>query len=155
MTKKNSRHHARCHALQVLYGLSFAEAGTRDELQKSYLDSPNNSAESASPETQAEGFAWELVEGVWTFREKIDALIERYSKNWRLNRIGHIELTLLRLAIFELFFRHDTPPKVIINEALELSTQFGELQAKKFINGILDSASKDVEKQRAASPVFP
>ncbi|MBR4742076.1 MAG: transcription antitermination factor NusB, partial [Desulfovibrio sp.] len=102
--------------------------------------------DSPSECSEPTGFAWELVRGVFTFREKIDATISKYSQNWRLERIGHIELTLLRLAVFELLFHKETPPKVVINEALELSTSFGTLQSKKFINGILDAAIKDLPK---------
>ena len=56
-----------------------------------------------------------------------------------------IELTLLRLAVFEMLYRADVPPKVAINEALELSTRFGDAKAKSFINGILDAAIKAQE----------
>ena len=66
--------------------------------------------------------------------------------------MGRIELTLLRLAVFEMLYRQDVPPKVAINEALELSGQFGEGNAKNFINGILDAAAKALESGALVPP---
>ena len=103
--------------------------------------------------TEPTGFAWELVEGVWSNSEALDAAIGRFSHNWRVDRMGRIELTLLRLAVFEMLYRQDVPPKVAINEALELSGQFGEGNAKNFINGILDAAAKALESGRLVPPV--
>ena len=80
-----------------------------------------------------------------TIADAIDSVIERFSQNWRVDRLGKIELTLLRLAVFEMLYRADVPPKVAINEALELSTRFGDAKAKSFINGILDAAIKAQE----------
>ena len=62
-----------------------------------------------------------------------------------VDRMGRVELTLLRLAVYEIMFRNDVPAKVAINEALELSRQFGEGNAKSFINGILDAVAKALE----------
>lgn len=132
----------------MLYSLIFSSVTTLEDLQKSYMDYParpeeeNDAEEAENPS----GFAWDLVHGVWSRRAEIDALIETYSQNWRIDRIGHIELTILRLAMFEIFFRKDVAPRIVISEALDLSTSFGELSAKKFINGILDAACKDTDK---------
>lgn len=95
--------------------------------------------------SEATGFAWELVQGVWQKQEELDKIITDFSQNWRLERMGRVELALLRLAMFELIFRDDTPPKVIINEAIELSKQFGDDNSRSFVNGILDAAVKAVE----------
>ena len=78
----------------------------------------------------------------WAFRQGEMCIRDR---NWRVDRLGKIELTLLRLAVFEMLYRADVPPKVAINEALELSTRFGDAKAKSFINGILDAAIKAQE----------
>ena len=139
-------------AFQVLYGLSFAQVQNQDELRQAFMSYPSREDEKSEDlESRGicSGFAWELVFGVWSMRDPIDALISRFSQNWRLDRIGHIEITVLRLALFELFFRNDTPPKVVINEALELSSHFAEAQARKFINGILDAAVREHTKKAA------
>ena len=144
-SKNTTRHLAREQAFQILYGLSFSPVGTRDELVKAFLGSPQAAKDAPVPAAEPSGFSWELVEGVWTFRDSLDETIARYSRNWKVDRIGRIELTLLRLAVFELLFRNDVPPKVVMNEALDLSTQFGDGTANKFINGILDSVAKALE----------
>lgn len=141
--KNATRRGERERAFQVLYGLSFSPAANRDDVCRAFRLSPDNAAEAGL--TEPAGFAWELVEGVWSKSAELDAAIGRFSHHWRVDRMGRIELTLLRLAIFEMFFRRDVPPKVAINEALELSRQFGGGNAKNFINGILDAAAKALE----------
>ena len=98
------------------------------------------------------------MQGVWSNSAALDDAITRFSHNWRVDRMGRVELTLLRLAVYELLFRNDVPPKVSINEALELSRQFGEGNAKNFINGILDAVAQALdagELQRLAPSVNP
>jgi|GEM_PF-177480 len=91
------------------------------------------------------GFAWELTRGAWLNREEIDRLIADFSQNWKVERLGKIELALLRLAMQELLFVAETPPKVVLNEALDLSRQFGDETSRAFVNGILDAALKALE----------
>ncbi|MCR5562378.1 MAG: transcription antitermination factor NusB [Desulfovibrio sp.] len=144
-SKNTTRHLAREQAFQILYGLSFSPAKTRDDLVKAFLESLHAAKDVQDPAAEPSGFAWELVEGVWTYNDSLDETIARYSRNWKVDRIGRIEITLLRLAVFELLFRNDVPPKVVMNEALDLSAQFGDGTANKFINGILDSVAKALE----------
>ena len=141
-------------AFQVLYGLSFTPANNIEELRRFFRISPDNLArwEGQEPPSQPSGFAWELVEGVWSKSDELDASISNYSRNWRVDRMGRVELTLLRLAVFEIIYRNDVPPKVAINEALELSRQFGEGNAKSFINGILDAVAKALETGGISRP---
>ncbi len=97
-----------------------------------------------------EGFTWELVEGVWTYLSELDDTIKAYAKNWRLDRLGRIELTILRIALYEMLYRDDIPVKVSIAEALELTNKFAEYKAHSFVNGLLDAVHKNVlieEKQ--------
>ncbi len=79
-----------------------------------------------------------LVLGVLEHRQKIDQLIEKYSENWRLDRMNIIDRAILRLAIFELLYCGEIPPKVTLNEAIELGKRFGSEDSGSFINGILD-----------------
>ncbi len=141
-------------AFQVLYGLSFTPANDIDELRRFFRVSPDYLArwEGQEPPSQPSGFAWELVEGVWSKSDELDASITSFSRNWRVDRMGRVELTLLRLAVFEIMYRTDVPPKVAINEALELSRQFGEGNAKSFINGILDAVAKALETGGISRP---
>ena len=147
--KNTSRRGERALAFQVLYGLSFAPATSLGALRTAFRQYPENAekdpAEAEAPATAPQGFAWELVEGVWSNSDTLDTVIGRFSRNWRVDRMGRIELTLLRLGMYEMLYRDDIPPKVAINEALELAKQFGEGNARSFVNGILDAASKALE----------
>ncbi len=91
------------------------------------------------------GFAWELVDGIWREEKVLDKLLAEHSRNWRVDRIGRIELTILRMAVYEMLHREDVPTRVAINEALELSRLFGEESARPFINGMLDTIGKLVD----------
>ena len=90
-------------------------------------------------------FATELVEGTLQHINDIDLEIKKYSKNWSLERIGTVERSILRLAIYELLYRDDIPPKVAINEAIEIEKKFGSDESAPFVNGILDKIKTDKE----------
>ena len=83
-------------------------------------------------------FGEELIHGVIAHVVEIDAHIKGLAHNWEFDRIAKIDLAILRLAMFEMIYRKDIPPVVSINEAIDLSKQFSNADAKRFINGILD-----------------
>lgn len=83
-------------------------------------------------------FGEELIHGAIEHIGDIDARIKALAHNWEFDRIAKIDLAILRLAMFEMIYRKDIPPVVSINEAIDLSKQFSNADAKRFINGILD-----------------
>ena len=83
-------------------------------------------------------FADELVDGVVSGREEIDALIRRVAQNWEIGRMATIDRNVLRIATYELLHCRDIPPKVAINEAIELGKRYSTQNSGAFINGILD-----------------
>jgi N utilization substance protein B len=83
-------------------------------------------------------YAEEIIQGVILNQAEIDGIIKGLAQNWDFSRIAKIDLAILRLAIFEMKHRNDIPPVVSINEAIDLSKQFSNLDSKRFINGILD-----------------
>ena len=83
-------------------------------------------------------FGEELIQGVILHQADIDSRIKALAHNWEFERIAKIDLTIMRLAMFEMLYRKDIPPVVSINEAIDLSKQFSNADAKRFINGILD-----------------
>lgn len=87
-------------------------------------------------------FAWELAEGTGKNLPALDELIGKLSTNWRLERMPRVDLTILRLAGFEILFRPDIPKTVSINEAVELAKRFGAEDSAAFVNGILDKFAK-------------
>lgn len=82
-------------------------------------------------------FAWSLFAGVMESRPALDAKIEAAATNWSLKRMAPTDRNVLRLGAFELLYT-DTPPKVIIDESLELAKRYGSAQSSPFVNGILD-----------------
>jgi N utilization substance protein B len=95
-------------------------------------------------------FGEELIHGVIEHVADIDSRIKALAHNWEFERIAKIDLAILRLAIYEMLHRKDIPPVVSINEAIDLSKQFSNADAKRFINGILDrlkdSTGRDARK---------
>ena len=87
---------------------------------------------------KARDFARRLVAGVVTNREKIDQLIEQSTDHWKLSRMPKVDLTILRLASYELIFCPDIPLNVSIDEAIEVSKRFSSEDSATFINGVLD-----------------
>jgi N utilization substance protein B len=155
-----SRRAERILAFQVLYGLHFTDVGNREELLRLFAWAPPPDEEPRAPEQhppartpppdgaprapEQHPFAWSLVEGTWAHLQDLDNLIARFSRNWRMDRMGRIELTLLRLAMFELICCPDVPSKVVLNEAIELMGKFGDVKSKHFVNGILNAAAREV-----------
>jgi len=88
-------------------------------------------------------YATELVDGVTTNLETLDERIGALAKNWEFTRIAKTDLALLRLAAFEILYRLDVPPAVVIDEALELAKAFSTENSRKFLNGILDKLLQD------------
>ena len=98
-------------------------------------------------ERGASPFTRELVEGVETEREGLDALIERHSVGWSLDRIAPLERSILRVALHELLHRPDVPAEVAIDEAVETAKELCSADAPGFVNGILGA----VEREEVAS----
>lgn len=80
----------------------------------------------------------EIIHGVIEHIDDLDSRIKGLAHNWEFDRIAKIDLAILRLAMYEMLYRKDVPPVVSINEAIDLSKQFSNADAKRFINGILD-----------------
>jgi len=92
-----------------------------------------------------EKFIREIVDGVIGYRTFLDEMICKHLVNWELDRLSAVDRNLLRLALFEIFYRDDIPPAVSINEALELAKKYGSTgEAVGFINGVLDRAVGEV-----------
>ena len=87
-------------------------------------------------------YAIELVDGILEKLEEIDTLINELVANWEFSRIAKTDLAMLRLGIYEILYRIDVPPVVVIDEALEISKDFSSDNSRKFLNGVLDQASK-------------
>jgi N utilization substance protein B len=102
--------------------------------------------ENFTPPKRALPFFTKLVNGVLKAKPQIDALIERFSKNWSVQRMACVDRNVMRIAVFEMLFCSDIPPKVSINEAIDIGKKFGTEDSGAFINGIVDSIRIAIEK---------
>ena len=91
-------------------------------------------------------YSFELVDGVLDKIKILDSIIQEIVANWDFSRIAKADLALLRLALYEIKYRLDVPPVVIIDETLEISKEFSSENSKKFLNGILDKALGQIER---------
>ncbi len=130
-----SRSPCREYALQFLYQADFVGRRSREDLERFW-----GHFHPAGPGVPT--YLKELVDGVAAHREELDALIARYSEHWRLERMTMVDRNLLRLAVFELLYQPKIPPKVVINEAIELAKRYGSEESGAFVNGILDQIQK-------------
>ena len=137
-----NRRKARECALQLLYSLEFTE------LQGAALETWISTYWSTfTEETQdiqdIRAYMNRLVHGVKTNFDELDDLIQTASNNWKLERMALVDRNILRLAAFELTRMEDIPPKVSLNEAIEIGKRFGTEDSSSFINGILDKISSN------------
>jgi N utilization substance protein B len=91
----------------------------------------------------AREMAERLARGTAAERDRLDRVIGPALHHWRLDRVGVVERTILRLAAYELIMERDTPASVVIDEAGELAKRFGEAEAAGFVNGVLDAIARD------------
>ena len=129
------RTQARDWALKILYQSDI----TKRTIEQS-ADYFWNSEESPDPEIQE--FSKRLVLGVQNNLAVIDSVISKYATNWQIKRMAVIDKNILRLGVYELKYASDIPPKVTINEAVELAKTYGDYESSKFVNGILDKIHK-------------
>ncbi len=89
----------------------------------------------------------EVLTGIEREKDAIDRLIKDACDNWRLDRITYVDINILRLGIYEMLFSEDVPPKVAIDEAIEIAKKYGNEDSREFINGVLDRVLKDFYKR--------
>lgn len=87
----------------------------------------------------------ELVEGVEKNQAVIDGILSEYLKGWQIDRLSRVDREVLRLAVYEMVYTNDTPPKVVVNEAIELAKHFGTDESGKFVNGVLGKMIGELE----------
>ena len=139
MSKTPRRRQNRVAALQFLYACSLNPPEDLPGQLTLFFNGKDQDREYFS-------FAEELIHGVLESLDEVDAEIRRYAENWDFERIAKMDLSILRLAIYELLKRLDIPPIVSINEAIDLSKQFSGPDSKRFINGILDKMKGQIQR---------
>ncbi|MEW9699129.1 transcription antitermination factor NusB [Paenibacillus sp. SI8] len=143
-------------ALQSLYQIQMNEASPKEAVQIAVHEAENdNEAQlDISGEKISPSFIYELVEGTFDNKVRIDQLLEEYLKGWQMDRLSRIDREVLRLAVYEMLYRDDVPPKVVVNEAIDLAKHFGTDESGKFVNGVLGKMIKELDdlKIKALQP---
>jgi len=144
-SRKDPRHHARESALQILYQ---AEIGGRDVADAAETFFAHQWPNADPPDESLRSFAASLASDTMARLAAIDPLIAETAQRWRPERMAIVDRLILRMAIAEMLRGRETPPAVIINEALELARTFSTEESVKFINGMLDAVRKKLEVDR-------
>jgi N utilization substance protein B len=137
----SKRRRAREVALQLLYQNDVGGEDTLDTLEGT---SRRLAGKRKDPEVEA--YARELLRETLGRRGEIDDALASLSEHWKLHRMSAVDRNILRLAGAELMYRPDIPPKVAINEAVELAKKYGDTDSPRFVNGILDSLLRSRQK---------
>ena len=126
-------------ALKFLYQFELS-GGDLDEQIKLFL-------ERNSSQEDVENFMKELVVSLIDKMEEIDKIIQKFSDHWILDRMTVIDRNILRMGACELLFNFSTPPKVVINEAIDIAKKYGNEDSPEFINGILDKVYNEIRQK--------
>lgn len=127
---------AREYTLKILYQIEM----TKDDPDTALLSFWNR--EEAERDESVKEFTGQLVRGVAGNIKDIDAKITKYTTNWQIDRMAVVDRNILRMATFEILYLKDIPPKVSINEAVDIAKKYGDKDSGKFVNGILDKINK-------------
>lgn len=132
-----SRRLARQIAFQTLFQIDLGKGDVERALKQRL--------EEAGLSTKERDYVRQVVRGVEQHLDALDAQISHISRGWEVHRLGSIDRSILRLAIYEIVFMDDIPVKVTINEAVELAKAFGDRKSSRFINGLLGTVVRDGE----------
>ena len=133
-----NRHLSRVIIMQTLYEWDFRPKADLEEIKKRNIENYNEDSDNS--------FIDETLKNVIKNIKKEDELIAKAAPEWPLEQISTIDKTVLRIAIYEILFSKDVPPKVAINEAVELGKTFGGENSSKFINGVLGTIYRSSDK---------
>jgi N utilization substance protein B len=136
------RRRAREAALQMLYQTEVGQLPVTEAAL-----SHTTIADAVALDDESREFAVELARGSWQDKAAIDAYIAEAARNWRVERLAIIDRLLLRLAVHELLSHPATPPRVVIDEAIELARVYSGEDAAKFVNGVLDGVFKRLKEE--------
>jgi N utilization substance protein B len=139
-----SRHLSRSIAMQSLYEWDFY--GRKENSLKKVVE---RNLEDFGPGLEDKKFVWELIEGVTAHLKEIDKIIEKAAPEWPIPQIPIVDRNVLRIGLFELLYsnKEEVPPKVAINESIELAKTFSGPTSGKFVNGVLGTVYKQLEPE--------
>jgi N utilization substance protein B len=133
-----NRRQARECALEVLYRLDLVGDEPENTIAEILLRK--------NPSEEAENYLRRLIDAVLGNQREIDAALRKHLTRWRLERLTVLDRAILRLAASEILYFDDVPPKVSINEAVDVAKKYGDDEAGKFVNGVLDSVFQESDR---------
>jgi N utilization substance protein B len=133
------RRRSREMAMQALYFMDVRKTYTDEKIAR-FCDT-------FQPSKRIKPLFLRLINGVIANMKDIDDTIERFSKNWQISRMSYVDRNIIRIGVFEMIYCPDIPPKVSINEAVDVGKKFGTEESGSFINGIMDSIHLAIEKE--------
>ena len=139
-----SRRKGRILAFQGLYSWDVGGTKLNDVLTLSWSEN-EKTAEPVDEESGA--FARLLIAGTVEHKEEIDSLITSHLHGWTFDRVNKVSIAVLRMSVYSLLYQKDVPPTIVIDEAIDISKEYGQDDAFKFVNAVLDAIRKDLEKQ--------
>ena len=102
--------------------------------------------EGKNPVERERIYAEEIIKGVIQHKQELDERLSQYAVRWNSDRMGAVDRTVMRVALFEMLYRDDIPPVVSINEAVHFAKDFSSFQSGRFVNGVLDRIRKDIDR---------
>ena len=102
--------------------------------------------EEKEPIEREKTYAEEIIKGVVQRKDELDDRLSQYAKRWDSERMGAVDRTVMRVALFEMLYRDDVPPVVSINEAVHFAKDFSSFQSGRFVNGVLDRIRKEIDR---------
>jgi N utilization substance protein B len=144
-----SRRRAREAAVQMLYQVEVGQLSVSDA---SRLHGLVGAPDVAGLDADAEAYAKVLTAGAWDDRHALDVRIADAARNWRIERMTVLDRTVLRLAVHEIVSHPETPPKVVIDEAIDLARNYSGDDAAKFVNGVLDGVFRKLKEEGKIIP---
>ncbi|WP_428832789.1 transcription antitermination factor NusB [Natroniella acetigena] len=139
ISRSINRHQAREIAIQVLYQM---------DINQESLEHNLNILSQEQPELDlSSGFLAEIIEGTVENLEQIDQVITQNTVGWKVERMGKVDKSIIRLAVYEILYQAEIPVAVSINEAVELAKSFSDQQSSKFVNGVLGNIADALEER--------
>ncbi len=136
--KINGRRQTREWIIQFLFQLDF-NATPIDIALKDFW-------EGKEPIDREKNYAEEIIKGVMQRKDELDDRLSQYAKRWDSERMGAVDRTVMRVALFEMLYRDDVPPVVSINEAVHFAKDFSSFQSGRFVNGVLDRIRRELDR---------
>ena len=142
------RRTAREYAVQSLYQMEMNATDARQAVETVIRDGRDDEGDPPEVKPEDVDYVVGLVQGTLEHVRDIDRMLSRYLKGWSMDRLSRVDRQILRLAVYEMLIHDDTPPKVAVNEAIELAKHFGTEESGRFVNGVLGRMLKEADSLR-------